>query len=192
MATSLQIAANRQNASKSTGPRTPEGKARVSFNALRHGLLSGEVTLFNEDEADFQKLGRRLHADLQPLGEFETFLVDRIISSAWRLRRIVAIETRIFHNHGSLYPSSHQSAQPDIGLAFTRSVKETDVFSRLSRYEITIERGMFKALHELQRLQAARARNPFQYPMAVDVEVGGPEEAPSDALAQGEHPRQTG
>jgi len=40
-----QLAANRRNATRSTGPRTPEGKARVKWNALKHGLLARSVVV---------------------------------------------------------------------------------------------------------------------------------------------------
>jgi hypothetical protein len=52
-----KLAANQQNARRSTGPRTPEGKARVRHNALKHGLLAKEVIVPLGDEyenrADF-------------------------------------------------------------------------------------------------------------------------------------------
>src|SRR5215213_4516480 len=80
--------ANRRNALKSTGPKTPEGKAAVRLNALRHGLLSQEILLPGEDEEAFRDLGEHLRAELQPVGELENLLVDRIISAYWRLRRL--------------------------------------------------------------------------------------------------------
>ena len=45
MSSATKAAANRQNALKSTGPKTPDGKAAVRLNALRHGLLSEEIVL---------------------------------------------------------------------------------------------------------------------------------------------------
>jgi hypothetical protein len=88
--------ANRQNAQKSTGPRTSEGKAAVRLNALRHGLLSQEVLLPGEDGEAFQELGESLRAELQPVGELENLLVDRIIAAYWRLRRLGRVEAGIF------------------------------------------------------------------------------------------------
>ena len=59
-----------------------------------------------------------------------------------------------------------------MGLAFIRDANGANAFSKLSRYETTIERGLYKALHELQRLQAARrAEANVLPPLAVDVDV---------------------
>jgi hypothetical protein len=61
-----------------------------------------------------------------------------------------------------------------LGLAFIRDANSTNAFSKLSRYETTMERGLYKGLHELQRLQAARgAARGTPPPIAVDVDVSG-------------------
>ena len=53
MSTPAQIQANRQNAQKSTGPRTPQGKAVVAQNALKHGLLARQAVIVGEDQGQF-------------------------------------------------------------------------------------------------------------------------------------------
>src|SRR5829696_2386194 len=88
MTSDEQAHANRRNALKSTGPKTPEGKATVRFNALRHGLLTRDVLLPGEDEAPLKELSERLRDALQPVGARESLLVNRIISSTWRLQRL--------------------------------------------------------------------------------------------------------
>jgi hypothetical protein len=63
---------------------------------------------------------------------------------------------------------------PTLGLTFIRDANEANAFSKLSRYETTIERSLYKALHELQRLQAARrADGNATPPVAIDVDVSG-------------------
>jgi hypothetical protein len=56
MATLKQFEANRRNAQKSTGPQTPEGKAAVSMNALRHGLRARTVVLPGKNREEFTQL----------------------------------------------------------------------------------------------------------------------------------------
>ena len=93
MATQKQIEANRRNAQHSTGPRTPEGKAAVRFNALKHGLAAPHALLPTEDPADFDALLRAFLDDLQPLGPIETSLVHKAADAWWRLRRARRYET---------------------------------------------------------------------------------------------------
>src|SRR5262249_36122787 len=118
MPTAKQQAANRQNAQKSTGPKTSEGKAVVALNAMQHGLLSRHVCLPDEDEAELVKLGKRLRAHLYPVGELEVLLVDRIVTAAWRLRRALAIETSVFEAYRA--KDSPQNQPASLGSAILR------------------------------------------------------------------------
>ena len=58
-----------------------------------------------------------------------------------------------------------------LGVAFIRDANGPNAFSKLSRYETTIERGLYKALNELQRLQAVREGDDVPAPVAVDVDL---------------------
>jgi hypothetical protein len=96
MTSKKKAQANRQNALKSTGPKTPEGKDAVRLNAMKHGLLCQEVLLPGEDEEALRELSEHLWTELKPVGEMENLLVDRIIASHWRLRRLGRVEAGIF------------------------------------------------------------------------------------------------
>ena len=165
-----QIEANRRNATKSTGPRTPRGKAVVALNALQHGLLSRQAVIQGESEAELVDLGKRLRSQLAPVGELELLLVDRIVSTAWRLRRAIALETMLFDTERG-DSSAYYGA-----LAYKG---DRDKLQLLSRYELTLERSLFRALHELQRLQAERRGVPVPPPAAIDMTV---EVAPAEPV----------
>src|SRR5215216_5686949 len=96
MTSEKKAEANRRNALKSTGPRTPEGKAAVRLNALRHGLRSEEILLPGEDEQALRELDEYLRAELQPVGELENLLIGRVVAAYWRLRRLGRVEAGIF------------------------------------------------------------------------------------------------
>ena len=91
-----QIAANRCNASKSTGPRTEEGKRRSRRNAVRHGLAAETVIGALEDAEDYQAFEAAITADYDAQSAVERELVLRLASLLWRLRRATAIETGLF------------------------------------------------------------------------------------------------
>ena len=91
MLSEKQLFANRQNALKSTGPRTPEGKTASSRNALKHGLLAKEVVITDGEGAEDQQAFDTLLSDFvqqfQPVGPVEELLVEKITVSYWRMRR---------------------------------------------------------------------------------------------------------
>lgn len=91
--TEQRLAANRANALLSTGPVTAAGKAAVSRNAVRHGLLSAKLFLDEEDPAAFQELFGDLGSSLNPVGALESSLVERVAITMWRQRRLVQAET---------------------------------------------------------------------------------------------------
>ncbi len=153
-----QARANRQNALKSTGPRTPEGKAAVRHNAVRHGLLAEEVLIAGEDEAAFADLGERLRDELQPVGELESMLVDRIIGTSWRLRRIGRVEASIFawEHYTELLERNRQKARN-----YVRSQSQEDLYDYIGtsrESEIKDKEKLREVLgqaEELSRMQHA-------------------------------------
>lgn len=97
MTTDKQIAANRQNAKNSTGPRTENGKRRSRRNAVRHGLSAETIVDVFEDSADYDALEAAINADYRPRTNFELELVARLVSLLWRLRRAIAIESGLLN-----------------------------------------------------------------------------------------------
>lgn len=95
--TPKQLAANRRNAMKSTGPKTAAGKAVASRNARKHGILSNEVLVrgwnHQESSREYGKLHQRFREELQPAGPMEEMLVDQIVTCHWRLRRALKAES---------------------------------------------------------------------------------------------------
>ena len=108
-----QAEANRSNALKSTGPKTPAGKIAVRRNATKHGLRSQELLLPNEDPAALTELTERLRTDLKAVGEMENILADTIVSAVWRLRRLKRIEAGILT--WEFYKILVQRAQTEAG-----------------------------------------------------------------------------
>ena len=187
MTSDKQLQANIQNAQLG-GVKTAEGKAISKFNALKHGLLSKEVLLEGEDSENFTQLGQRIMENLQPEGEIEVLLTERIIANMWRLRRALEVETAIMEYEKfddsmaglDLLLSTSSSKEDQKRRKKTRSMILNSGVETVIRYETTIERGIYKALHELQRIQAARKGQPVLLPLAVDItvdkDIGEPED----------------
>jgi hypothetical protein len=153
MATVLQIEANRRNAQKSTGPRTPEGKAAVSMNALRHGLRARTIVLPGEDREEFHQLCDDLEAEWNPQSRTEQFYVEQMAVSQWKLTRMEVGEVGVFQ----------ENAAPKTQLP---------LLDRLWQAQCRMERSYARAQHELERLQNSRRK------LAPSVSAGDPSAAP--------------
>ena len=169
-----QLEANRENG-KLGGVKTEEGKAVSKYNALKHGLLSREVLLEGEDEKVLIEIGKKLRLELEPQTELELVLVDRITANVWRLRRVMQIEREMMDDDRNDMGFSLSGGKKTLGAALSYDFANNDTYGKLIRYESSIERGIYKALHELQRIQAARAGERPPLPVAIDVDISGQE-----------------
>lgn len=97
MSTRKQIEANQRNALVSTGPVTVEGKALVSQNAVKHGIFAKDLIIptgdGKEDAQEYKELLDGLILSLNPSGQMECLLVEKIAVDYWRLRRVLRFET---------------------------------------------------------------------------------------------------
>ena len=99
--TVAQLEARRENAKKSTGPRTLEGKKRVSQNARKHGLYSNASFFWDaaialgEDPRDFERLLKGLVLARRPADALEMVLVEDIALLIWKKARLDRAETAV-------------------------------------------------------------------------------------------------
>jgi hypothetical protein len=160
MATEKQIEANRLNAQKSTGPKTPEGRAAVRLNGVTHGLTAETIVLKGESQADFTNLLNSLEAEHDPVTPTEEALVVQLAMATWRLRRL-------YHQEAGFYTCQLQSLvgmQKDLNLDDAGRMGHAAAWSEstlnmFNRQEGRLERTFYRALHELQRLHKERESN---------------------------------
>ena len=176
-----RLLANRANAAKSTGPRTVEGKAISSRNAITHGLLAETVRIgeFPEEMREvFDVFRDGIIEGLDPVGGFEQMLAERVVASAWRLRRAGRLEALLTRNEMERIQEDRElgamlldaGPQMDLALAVSRLFRR-GCYEQLTKYETRIERGMLKTLHELQRQQRVRRGEDVPPPQVVDLDV---------------------
>ena len=185
--TKASLRANRKNARKSTGPRTPEGKARSSRNALKHGLLARHVILDedpNEDPAEFNQILEGLITDFAPDNTIERLLVERIAASYWRLRRAFRYETQAIRDcrDNAAHPLQQLSSQI-LGAntdPTSQVLPNEAALNKLIRYESMIDRELNRAIRHLRQLQSTPTESPSSpNPQISDSESPPPSQSPS-------------
>ncbi|HTS49236.1 MAG TPA: hypothetical protein VMH05_14895 [Bryobacteraceae bacterium] len=137
-----RAAINRANAQHSTGPRTGEGQARSSQNALKHGLSSRTAVLPSEDQAAYQQHCRQFFDEYRPATPSETQLTQELADTAWRLNRVPALEADLLHR-------AARAIEQDID-ALHRTL------STLGLHGARLSRQFQKTLQQLREIQAER------------------------------------
>jgi len=161
MATQSQIDANRRNAQKSTGPTTPEGRAAVRHNALKHGLTSEVLIPMDEDRPQFDCLCDAFETEFQPIGPTEESLLENLVAAKWRLGRARREETGFFVKRAIELEHDSQEYRELARNARLAMIVDLDsaganTLAKISRYEARLERSFYKALSELRRTQSQR------------------------------------
>jgi hypothetical protein len=77
------------------GPRTEEGKATSSKNAISHGLFTAYDFICPGEQTIYSDLAETLRAELSPAGTLEHNVVDEIRRAMWRLRRCGEVESNL-------------------------------------------------------------------------------------------------
>jgi len=181
MTSNRKVAANRRNAQKSTGPKTPSGKAIASMNALKHGLCSRKPLIPGENEAEFCQFAADWVDELRPEGPHQSLCAEQAILSAWQLRRVPQMEagllTRFMRDDG---------AHP-----FAMGTEAYQQLSRLDRHHAALQRTFDRSLQELRELQEdVEAQNePTDVEPSQELLLAGPISAPvpapgSDSVAR--------
>ena len=165
MASEAQILANRRNAEKSTGPRTEEGKAVSSQNAVTHGLTARQNVIGTEEHEEFERHREQMMGELAPLGPVETMLAERAVSLSWRLKRAERMQNEALDcllaqdtdELGSfLQTGDPGGSDPVLGRAVVKDFANERVLERLMMYERRIETSLFRTMNELHTMKACR------------------------------------
>ena len=156
MPTERQIAANRRNAQKSTGPRSAQGKARSRLNALKNGLRSKAVVLEGpEDPTEFRRFRQGFRDDFHPVGPAEIDLVDQIALAAWRRNRAIALETSVWNQRiAELPPDTPPDEKLPRAFAHPATMRTLDA---LSLHQTRLNQIFFRGIQELHRLRCLPA-----------------------------------
>jgi len=195
MTTIRKIEANRRNAQKSTGPKTPEGKAAVARNALKHGLLSRNPVLPGEDpRGEFPELVESLHQYYAPENPVDANLVEDLAGVMWKLRRAERIQSGIYNTAGPA-ATAHvwgrtdeptPEEQEEVGELILAHVFETKAQSldRIERHEANLRRAQDRLIKRLD----ARRQAPMPEPAEQTPDDDSDPQVPSNQNPSTENP----
>src|SRR5215831_3147286 len=129
----------RPRKSRATGPRTPQGKERSKRNALKHAIFSQVALLKGESRAEYHALLNGFRESLQPEGELEEWLIEKLALCAWRQRRLIIAETAEIRRATEF-------------LACEANQQQTERSNNISEYSIRYESGLIRRIANSEAL----------------------------------------
>jgi len=154
MATKRQIAANRANAKKSTGPKTEEGRLASSQNATTHGLLSEIIVLQTEREPGFQELLDLLTGEIERRTALEIGYVESMAVTRWRQARRWALQTATLNIETERQPLEAGNEPVRVALAFQSLADHSDALTLLQHFETANQRMYNRSLNMILKLRS--------------------------------------
>ena len=157
MASDAQNNANRENAKKSTGPRTEAGKNKARFNARRHGLTGLIFALSQDDERAYMAMEDGFLVSLKPVGEAERYLVGLIAKGYWRLGAAAADEQNMLSLRHEDFAETTDAPNPEFHAASVRArIALDDDYTNVPLYEGRLRRVIAAHEKRLKELQSDR------------------------------------
>ena len=176
MISEKQREAARANGALSRGPKTPEGKSRSSKNATTHGLLSDVVVLPGESMEGFEESTETYFTRFSPVDRFEHSMIEEMIASNWRLRRVWAIERSMMAGALDRQPDSDDPLSTLAG-AFCE-LADSGRLPLLHRYEARLHQMYQRAVRTLILTRSAVPRQPEGPEPAAEPASPAPDPAP--------------
>jgi hypothetical protein len=167
MASAKQLAANRANAKKSTGPITEAGKLNSRYNAVKHGLTGHTILRTAEQDAAFDSYRARLYPDLAPASAIEHDFAERIIYDSWRVHRASAMEANLFALAESAFDTGDVSRDDALNEAHAFQLNDRAI-NLLSLYQQRLQRSIHRDLEMLRKMQKERKSQP--QPVSANVQ----------------------
>jgi len=154
-----RLAANRENALHSTGPKTDAGKATVSLNAVKTGLTGHTVVLPTDDAARYQAHILAYEKEFQPVGPEECALVQSIADTRWRLARVPGLEMALLTKGRLEFDAlfqDHAHVDRAVMIEMHTILIYEKQFRNLQLQESRLARRREKEMAELRQLQQER------------------------------------
>jgi hypothetical protein len=155
MATARQIKANRKNARRCCGPRTPQGRAISSQNALKTGIYAQAEIIRTEDRENYEILISEFHARFTPATTKENRLVQDLIRAEWLGRRAMASAASVINRSFNAFHDSDECHDNDFGRVI---LERMDQICRSQRRIKVAIRDFARALRQLTALRAIKPR----------------------------------
>ena len=149
-----------------TEGKTPSESMKPVEDAVKQYIFSSEILIEGERQSDLDEVRNRLVKELKPSDEIESILVDRIVSSVWRLKRCLKIESQAIEYGTSciqeyeqgFFKTRKRTNKELTQLKAVKIIEDKNRIVELSKYETMLEMQIYKALRELDKYRRRELR----------------------------------